>query len=381
MSKVIYILFIILFCAKSFSQELISKEIAVKNAIENGIKEPLDSFIVILKNDTIWEVQSLFCDDYYGTKSETYSIHAITGEKLNLIGMSQSIKWHSHPRPRTEINYDFVDSLLKDDKKQAIQLLPDHFECESKPIISPDNKWIAFDCGFREIAIVSIDGDEYRKICDSCLFPQWTEKENILIYEKDFKKIYKHNIVTNEISPLTNNKDRYLYFTYCPTGKWISYVKSIPRVSDKPNVEIMCIEDDCYELFIKSTINRNEKRITYEGDVSSPTWNRSGDTIFFYLDRKPYYSTNFDLDKPVYCPASHLDKINIWDYSNKVGGKFVYKHDCQLMLVNTSNLKPEKYINKKRDRYENIVMSSDGKKIVYTIIKQDKEKIYIIDYE
>jgi Tol biopolymer transport system component len=379
MNRIIKILFLIIIVTDCYSQRLISKDNAIKIAINTGIKNPLDSFIVVLKNDTIWKVQSLYCDDYYGTKSEIFSINAITGEKLNLFGMSQSMKWHSHPRPRTEISSDFVDSLIEINKSLPKQLLPDYFEHESEPRISQDNRWIAFDCGFRTIAIASTDGRKYRKICDSCLYPEWTEKENTLIYEKNFQKFYLHNIETNEIYPLTNNQYRYLYFTYCPNGKWISYVKSVPRESDNPNEIIMCMEDQCYELFVKSIMGGNEKRITFEGSVSSPVWNRAGDTIFFYLDHNPYFATDFDLDRPVYGRATHLDKINVWDYSNIVDNKFVYKFDCQLMLINASTLKPEKYIIKKRDRYENIELSDDGKLIVYTIKKQGKEKIYIIE--
>lgn len=381
MNRFIKILFLILIVTDCYSQQLISRDIAIEKAINSGIKIPLDSFVVVLKNDTIWEVQSLYCDDYYGTKSEIFSINAITGEKLNTFGMSQSMKWHSHPRPRTEISSDFVDSLIEENKSLPKQLLPDYFEYESKPRVSPDNKWIAFDCGFRTIAIASTDGKEYRKICDSCLYPEWTEKENTLVYEKNFREYYRYNIKTNEAVKLTDNNFRFLYFSYCPKGNWISYVKPVPRNSDKTNEIIVCMEDQCYELFVKSLDNGNEKRITHEGSVSSPNWNRTGDTIFFYLNRKPYFTTGFDLDKPVYGQAKHLENINIWDYSNIVDNKFVYKNDCQLMLINALTLKPEKYILKERGRYENIELSNNGKLIVYTIKKKDKEKIYIVENE
>jgi len=359
---------------------MISKNKAIAVAIENGIKEPLDSFVAILKDDMVWEIQSLYCDDYYGTKSEVFTINATTGDKLNLT-ISQSLKWHSNPRPSTKINYEYVDSLLKVNKKSPVELLPDYFKYESNPIISPNNKWIAFNCGYGAIAIASTDGKEYRKICDSCLYPQWTEKENTLIYEKNFRKFYKFNIETDELSPLTENETSYLYFSYCPKGKWISYVKSIPRKSDNPNIIVESFKGDDYELYVESISSGIEKRITYEGNVHNPIWNRKGDTIFFYLNRKPYYATNFDLDKPTYGLANHLEKINIWDYTSIVGNKFAYKYDCQLFLVNALTLKPEIYITKKRDRYENIELSADGKLIVCTLKKQGKDRIYIIEIE
>ena len=309
-----------------------------------------------------------------------FRINPATGEKLNLT-ISQSLKWHSNPRHSTEINHDFIDSLLKVNRKSPVKLLPDYFEYESNPIISPNNKWMAFNCEYEAIAIASIDGKEYRKICDSCLYPQWTEKENTLIYEKNYRRFYKHNIETDELSPLTDNESRYLYFSYCPKGKWVSYVKSIPRKSDNPNIMSGLLKGMTTNCMLNQYSGGIETRITYDGDIHNPIWNRTGDTIFFYLNRKPYYATNLDLDKPIYGLANHLDKINIWDYTSIVGNKFAYKYNCQLFLVNALTLKPEIYITKKRNRYENIELSADGKLIVCTLKKQGKEKIYIIEIE
>lgn len=379
MRHLYYIAILLLVFTDSCSQGVISKNKAINIAIENGIKQPLDSFEVVLKNDTLWEVHSLYCDDYYDTKTEIFSIDPVSGRKLNLLKVSHSLKWHSNPRPRTEINHDFVDSLLEVNRKLPVKLLPDYFEYEANPKISPNSKWIAFNCGFGAIAISSIDGKEYRKICDSCLYPQWTEKDNTLIYEKSYGRFYRHNIETDEISQLTDNESRYLYFSFCPKGKWISYVKSIPRKSDNPNITVGSFEGEDYELYVKSIPDGIEKRITYDGEVHNPIWNRTGDTIFFYLNRKPYFATNFDFDKPIYGIANNLEKISIWDYTSIVDNKFVYKYDCQLILINVLTLKPEKYILKDRDRYESIELSADGKLTVYTIKKLDKEKLYLIE--
>lgn len=162
-------------------------------------------------------------------------------------------------------------------------------------------------------------------------------------------------------------------------GKWLAYVKSVPRVSENPNEIIITLGNENYELFIQSLQNGNEKRITFEGEVSVPIWKLTGDTIFFYMHDVLHYATDFDSVTPVIGVAKHLDNISIWDYANSVDNSFVYKLDCQIVLIDLSTLKPVKYILKRRDRYENIRMSNDGKYITYTVKKGNNRKLYLIE--
>lgn len=147
------------------SQAIIEKEKAIQIAIDNGIAEPIDSFIITLINDTIWEVESLFCDDSYHSQSEIFSIHAITGKKIKLNKGRVSVNPFSDWGHQANINYDYIDSLLPINISKPILLLPDYFKTESDPVISPDNEWIAFTCGPSSIAITSIDGRKMVSIC------------------------------------------------------------------------------------------------------------------------------------------------------------------------------------------------------------------------
>lgn len=377
--KNIWVIIFLLFAAKCTSQSLIDRNKAIQIAQENGITEPIDSLTATLKGDTIWEISSIYCDDYYQSRFVTYIIDAKTGKKLNGSVEGMSLKWHSHPKQKSELNYNFVDSLIPVNINNPKTLIPDYFETESQPIISPDNKWIAFNCDSRSIAIASIDGKEYRKICDSCLYPNWTNKENILVYEKNYKQIYEHNFESNDIKIISNHNSRYIDFSYNPYGKWIAFVESALRESDDSNVLHVSMEGDNYELFIFSIDNNKEKRITHLGNVNGPVWNLSGDTIFFYSNGTAYYATNFNLDKPTYAEAKQIGKTSVWDYANSVNNKFIYKLDGKLLLVDMATLKPIKYVIKKPGRYEDIAMSKDGRYTVYTLIKDKQDKIFIIE--
>lgn len=373
------IIILFLLISKCTSHSLIDRNDAIQISKENRIMEPLDSLTATLKGDTVWEVKSVYCDDYYQSKFITFIIDAKTGKKLDRDIIGLSLNGQSHPKPKSEININFVDSVIPVNNNNPRVLLPDYFDKESQPIISPDNKWIVFSCGFGAIAIASLDGKEYRKICDSCLFPSWTNKGNTLVYEKNFKQLYEHNFVSNEIKILSNPNSRYLQFSYSSNGKWIAFIQCVPIKSSNTNELNVSMEGEDYELFILSIDNNKEKRITHLGNINNPVWDLSGDSIFFYSNSTAYYATDLNLDKPTYAIAKQIGKTSIRDYANSVNNKFIYKLDCKLVLVDLVTLKPLKYIIKKPDRYEDIAMSKDGHYTVFTLNKNKQDKIYIIE--
>ena len=366
----------------SFSQLKIDEKEAVQIAINYGIAEPLDSFEVTLNHDTIWEVKSLFCEDYYHSQSEIYRIHAITGEKyeenLGILVMAD----FTNTGPTTDLNYNsYVDSLLPINKHEPRLIVPDEFSRIYDLSISPDNRWIAISYQGSSIAVASLDGKQYKKICDDCLSLRWTDRENILAYIKDHKRICEYNVITNEYSQIKYMDNRYRGYSYSPTGNWLAFVKSVQRKAEDPNVILVFFENEEHDLFIQSLHTGRERRITTEGSVSGPWWKSTGDTIFFYMNDVAHYVTRLDEASPEYRVAEHLEKITIRDYTNCVNGRFPYINHCQLILVDLVTLKPVKFILKKRGRYNNIRMSNDGKFIVYTLKKQHKTKVYLIENE
>lgn len=375
MKNLHYILFF-LSVTNIYCQTTISKEKAIEIAIVNRIQEPLDSFNATLKDDTLWFVESLNCDD--GGYSQTMKINAQTGEYYKeIMGTFYCESWHSHPTPKTRMTR-YIDSLLPLNLSGSIQLLPDFADKFSDPIFSPDSKWIAFGYGNKSIAITSLDGREYHKVCDNCLYPNWTEKPNTLVYEKDYRAINEYNAVTNETKVLIDDGCRLSDFMYCPAGEWVSYIKPVQRISDDPNVVYASFEGGDYQLFVRSLITGKEKQVTSEGNVNRPVWKLAGDTIFFYIQSQAYFATNFNAPQSEYGITKYLDSYNINDYAHAVNNQFLVKHDCQLFLVNSLTRKPIKYILKKPGRYSDYSISGDGKYVVYILEKNRKSQMHLI---
>jgi tricorn protease-like protein len=376
------VILILIIPYSNYCQSVINKKEAVQIAIDYGIAEPLDSFEVTLKNDTIWEVKSLFCDDYHHSQSEIYNINAITGEKYEEnLGILVIVDANFNG-PKTNLNYyGYVDSLLPVNKHKPKLLVSSEFNRIDDIIISPDNRWIVFNYNYNSIGIIGIDGRNFRKICDSCYAPSWKEKENILFYVDNSKQIYYYDIITDNASKIRYNYSLDIGYGYCPTGKWLAYVKAAPRKSENPNEIIVPYRNQAHELFVFSLQTGREKRITYEGYVSALQWKSTGDTLFFYMNDLPYYAIGFEDGSPRYGYARHLHKITIQNYTNCINGRFPYINHCQILLVNLANMKPVKFILKKWGRYNNIRMSNDGKFIVYTLEKQHNSKIFFIEIE
>jgi hypothetical protein len=373
------ILLLLFLTSKCTGQSLVDRNDAIQIAKENGIPEPIDSLTATLKGDTVWEIKSIYCEDYYHSKDITFVIDAKTGKKLDRDIIGFSLNGHSHSKPQSELINNFVDSLIPVNINNPRVLLPDFFEEESQPVISPDNKWIAFSCGIRAIAIASLDGKVYKKICDSCLFPGWTNKINTLVYEKNFNQLYEHNFVSNEIKILSHSNSRYRQFSCNSDLKWIAFIQLAPPKSNNTNELVLSMEGEDNELFILNLNNGKEKRITNLGNVNSPIWDLSGDTIFFYSNGTAYYATDLTLDKPTHAVAKQIGKTSIWDYANSVNNRFIYKLDCKLVLVDLVTLKPLKYVINKPDRYEDISISKDGRYTIFTLKKNKQDKIYIIE--
>jgi hypothetical protein len=388
--RYIIVIHLVLISYNSYCQTIIDKCEAIEIALKNGIDEPLDSFEVTLKDDTIWEVKSVLCDDSGNSESVTYRINAVTGEKYKEAFASMIISMAPCSSSGNPINYSgYVDSLIPITNYQPRLILTQKLKNIHDLRFSPDEKWIAISHGVASgsIAVIPINGGELKPICDSCISSRWSSNETLIFYRTNSDQIAEMNIFSDECSVLQSLNILKWRASFSPSGEWFAYKKYIPRrLSDTTHLIISIGREDYeeYDLFIQSIRTGLERRITTEGFVSGIYWNRTGDTIFFHRNERLYYSTGFHNEQPEYGLALHLENVPIYSYLNSYNGRFPQIHRCQIIMVDMNTMKPVSFIRKKRGRYKNVWMSNNGKYLVYT--EKDPNSaisdntLYLIEY-
>jgi len=362
---------------------LVDSKEAINIAVKNGIREPMRSYKVERENDSTWKVESLVCS---GTNSDDIDIRYVnpytgkcTEPEMRFITMK--MHYGSQPKPESNINRDFIDSLIPVNKFKPKILLPNVFEMEYNPLISPNNKWIAFKSERQQIAISSLDGKTYFKICDSCTNHQWSENSNELIYQFNNSRIIKHNVLTGDKAAINELSGDY---KYSPKGGLIVY-KGSTRPKPPPNQIIIDMPSysptEYDELFIFDLNKSTENRISFSGFVDDYYWNKTRDTVFYYKNDTVNFVTDLKSRKIKNGVIHNMDNIRLKDYVNSVENMFVFKMDCKLVLIDLKTMKPIKYLTRKTDYYDNYQLSNDGKYIVFTIDKGSGDKIYILENE
>ena len=235
-------------------QQIITEDQALEIAIENRLQEGIDTTISLI-NDSVWSIECLLYVNYNSSLKQIYKIDAKTGELLESWELTEDFLVFGPDYPRTNFAYINDAEIPKNDNLPRPLLPENQYKHQANPTISPDGQWVAFSYGFKQISIVSIDGKILKEICDSCLSPEWTEETGWLIYDKNRKFIYKHNIHTDSIIQLYNF--RIASRTYCPKGKWIAYTKSVQHYSED-GTPIIYPAGGEYDLFILSLKNLKE---------------------------------------------------------------------------------------------------------------------------
>ncbi len=383
--KNIWILFFI--SQLSFGQNLIDKEKAITIALKNGLKTGIEEPQALLIDNNIWEVKSLLCDDNNNSNYNVIKINANTGEILSNMGMGifqldPGYRFFERTNIKLPSNFDSIP--IKVTKNKPYKLTNIDEGNENNPVISDNNKLIAFQIGFRKIGIIDIHGQGFQEICDKCYSPYWIDN-NWIAYFKDYH-IYKLNINTGEEIRITKKPIPYIDFQISPDFKWIAYTSEEVWQTLKTDSLGRIIfrffnNGEGYELCLASTNGEKRKFITKTGKyVRTPCWSTTSDSIFFYIENDKYFATNLDNDTITYSPLKKLNNIALEDYKKVVNGIFPYKYDCQVLGIDFISLQPTSVLIVERGRYNNLVLSNKLKYLIYS--KKDckycDEKIWIL---
>jgi len=278
-------------------QILIDRDSALKMAYGNGLKQGLDPPEIELIDSVTWEIRSLLCDDDY-EDFQVIRVNKNTGEIIKSIGYIK-VYPEFNIQIKTEIKLSKnIESLqIAKYKKTAYQLNEFNDERENNPVVSKNNKWIAFEYGFRKIGLVNINGNNFKHICDECLYPEWIDNEWIA-YFKDFEHIYKKNIYSNDEIRITKQPYRYDNFKISPDLKWIAYISSEvwPQKDSlgNPILRIALYGED-NDLCLLSLENGEKKFITKVWEnVGGAFWSSTGDSLFFYISNKKQIAVDLE---------------------------------------------------------------------------------------
>jgi hypothetical protein len=379
----------------AYSQKLIGKDSAESIAFKGGLEHGIDSIKIDLVDNNIWEIKSLLC---CGSDWKRFHLMRIDGKTGQIIVDSKSAgaRWSTEGtlREKTELNNSVKihDIPISKSTNAHYRLTTLDNENESNPSISEDNKWVAFQYGFKKIGIVKIDGSVFKHFCEECVNPQWLDR-NWVLYSYDFKHIYKQNIYTSEKVKITKELCRYDDFKVSPDHKWIIYTntefvktKSPKEAAEnnsggKQNVvghtegELSVI--DYWEAefkdiwFFKIDEPEKIKKIPMRhGQAYMPCWSKNSDSLLFYIKDKKYFATNLANDSILYYPLTSLTNLALQDYEKIRKGIFPYNFDCKVSIVDAVSLMPKNILINAYGNYDDMILSDDLKYIVFS--KQDR---------
>jgi Tol biopolymer transport system component len=372
MKRIIAILILLVFYQFSFGQK-IGKDEAFEIAKENGLAEGIEEPTIELNNN-IWTIKCLICDEI--GSYQVIKVDAITGEVKMEGRFMEMSGFVGEQSKKTEIIYSGNwDSIPRKFLKETPHRLPlNENIIEANPAISPNNKTIAFQYGFRKIGIVDTEGNNFSKIDDESLYPEWLDDEWVA-YFKDFKYICKRNIKTGQEIRITENPGEYDNFQISPDNKWIAYTSSeVWYAQKKDSLEIpivfASINGQDQDLCLLSMDGKVKKYITKINKyVHTPCWSENGDTLFFDIENSTYFASQLEDDTIKYLPMEKLNSISLTDYQRIEKGIFPFKHNCKIYAIDKNTLTPKYVLNEKPGRYGDMLFSHDLKYLIYT--KQD----------
>lgn len=372
----------------SFGQNLIDKEEAITIALRNGLKTGIEEPQAQLIEKNIWEVKSLLCDDNNKSDYNVIKINANTGEIVSNMGevmgwIESGYRFFEQTVIKLPRNFDSIP--IKVIKNKPYKLTNINEGNESSPVISDNNKMIAFQFGIRKIGIINIKGRGFQEICDECYNPYWIDN-NWIAYFKDYH-IYKLNINTGEEIRITKKPIYSIEFQISPDFKWIAYTSEEvwPKKDSLGRIIFYSFwNGEGYELCLASINGEDRKFITKTGKyVHTPCWSTTGDSIFFYIENDKHFATNLDNDTITYSPLKGLDSIALEDYKKIVNNIFPYKKDCQVFGIDFKSRQPTSILIEERGRYNNLTLSNNLEYFIYSKkdCKRCDDKIWIFKLE
>jgi hypothetical protein len=355
-----------------YSQNLITKDSAINIALANGLLAGLSEYEAELQGDSVWIVKSLLCDDNNEQTFRFMYIDAASGKPMKDVHVYREIVVYD-PVGQIErtvlnaidINLDSLPEAGCIENRKLTAL----YENESNPVFSDNDEMIAFHYGFRNIGIISVNGDRFQQICTECLYPQWLDND-WLVYFKDFNHIYRKNIKTGEEIRITENPYRYDNFKLSPDKKWIVYESD----------EMWPAQDSLGSRILYVSVNgagQNLSLISTDGKIkryfdrrwdyySHPAWSPNSDTIFFYISANKYIATDFSTDPVQFRKCNLLQNFSLWEYEKIQKGTFPFIYECQVLEVDAGILIPLRILIEKRGRYRDVTFSANKKYLLYS---------------
>ena len=358
-----------------YSQPINTPEEAIEIAIKNGLRKGIDEPYAILNEDSIWQVRCLLCDDDYD-ESQIIYIDAVTGEiQDNLIGLDNFPTCVDKLAVKSQIkqtkNWDNIPLFDTPNKPYMLTTVLNEGNVFN-PNISPDNKHVAFEYGYREIkkiGIVEINGEGIQSICEDCDNPQWAGNRWIMYCKEN--KIYKKNIQTNEEVCLIDKTGNYDGFQVSPNNKWIAYTSREVWETETDSLGnpvrlYSFINGEGQELCLLSTDGKQKKFITQRGGyVNTQFWSENGDTLLFYIGNIKHNLTNPDDTIIEYSEIFNKNDFALADLKKTIKGMFPYKYNCKIYMIEASNMEPKSLLVDNPGRYDNLCFSTDMKYFIY----------------
>lgn len=360
----------------SFGQFNIDK--AIKIALDNGLETGLEAPEATLTSTGIWKIKSILCnDDINSGDYNIIEVDASTGKiKNNIKSMRDYKSADGEQQDKTELHISGdlrgIPVIAPANKVYKLNAFDKKVDCQ--PVVSPNNKRIAFQYEYNKIGIVTINGQGFQQICNECRNPQWIGN-NWIAYFKGQDRIYKKNIKTNEeklIATIPGMNDQ---SQISPDFKWIAYTSEEIWDTPKPKKDclgripfkINFIDGQGQELCLVSTDGKKKKFITKSGRYgNTPCWSAKSDTLYFYIDKSKYFATNLNNDTIMYSPLHNPNTISLFDYRKVVDGIFPFKVGCKIVGIDLHTCKPKYILLDEAGKYDNMVLSNRLKYLVYT---------------
>ena len=369
---------LLIFPLLSFGQFHIDKDEAIKIAFENGLEPGLEEPEATLTNKGIWEIKSLLCnDDINSGDYNIMEVDASTGKIKNNIKSMRAftqVDGEQYDKTELQISGDLREIPVITPDNKAYKLIAFDKRVECNPVISANNKRIAFQYEYNKIGIVTINGQGFQQICNECRNPQWIGN-NWIAYFKEPNRFYKKNIKTHEEKLFTNNSYINEQSQISPDFKWIAYTSS--EIWDTPepkkdslgriHLKINFMDGQGQELCLMSTDGTKRKFITKSGRyVNTPCWSAKSDTLYFYIDKAKCYATDLNNDTIMYCSMLDPNKISLFDYRKVVEGIFPIRVGCKIVGVDIHTSKLKYILLNEPGIYENLALSNKLKYLVFT---------------
>lgn len=371
MIKNVIIIFLYIFLTNQINAQIISinKDSALKIAINCALRTDLEHEIIL--QDSVWQIKNILCGNLILQRNNIIKVNANTGKIIpedNDIEILDDYFFKFHfEDTHLKINYN-LDTLPVINKSIIRKLMPVGI---TNPVFSLNDKFIAFSYSNEKIGVENIDGSAFKTICISCFSPQWISNDCIA-YQSKNGNIFKTNIITNIVTPLTNTAPFPLFgFKISPDNKWIAYTSDHDYSNGKKIMQPYEGEQ-WTTLSLQSIDGKIKKFINNYGDkvwnhYNYIFWTPNSDTLLFYISNEKYYATGLKKDMINSYKYTLLPNLSFWDYDKIINNVFPYhSNSCQILEVDKNKMLPTKILVNESDRYGYLRLAHNLKYLIFS---------------